>query len=187
MGNEDVDRILHDDGWWHLISGINPQPWAVGPAGVARNGGKLRAYIGRNEQLFQYQQAVKEALQASAFPKIDGEVALRFYLWRQIEQKDLGAGRKTSANRVDATNMQKALEDALQGIFYVNDRLVRKVMSEVVDQGPNVTPLILVHVRPWVGLDPNEIPDFIWNRIDEQPTLLSDKGEANAWDGEGMF
>lgn len=183
-----VRGILPADGWWHVIHGINPQPWAVGPAGVSRGNGKLQAFIGRNEQLYNYQQAIREELQAiSAFPKIGGEIALQFFLWRQRELKELGEGRNTRQGRVDATNMQKALEDALQGIFYVNDSLVRKVMSEVVEQGPNVTPRIVVEIKPWFGFDPSQIPDHIWQIIDNQPSLLAVDGTANDWAGEGTF
>ena len=56
-----------------------------------------------------------------------------------------------TGNYADSTNLQKSTEDALQGLLYGNDRETRYVSSEIVDQGPDVHPCIVVHLEPWAG------------------------------------
>jgi Holliday junction resolvase RusA-like endonuclease len=120
---------------------MNPEPWAVGPVGVGRKGGKIWAYIGRNQGLHSYQQAVKEELEGSE--KLDGSIHLQFFFWRQV----IAAQRE---NYADTTNLQKALEDALQEVLYANDRTVLHTESIIMAQGPDVIGRILISAEPYI-------------------------------------
>lgn len=120
---------------YYWVTGINPEPWTAGTAyrrpkgaGIAKDG-KLRAY----------QEALAEEfpLQNAHACKHNGELAVTFYFWRS----------SAHGNQADATNLQKATEDALQDILYGNDRTNRDVRSIIVDQGPNVSPHILIEIQ----------------------------------------
>lgn len=141
---------------------INPEPWAVGPLGTARREGKVSAYIGRNQQLAAYQEAIQEGLKA----ELDDEYFLltppfdiEFYFWRNHAEYLTPAARKHRKHIADATNMQKATEDALQGVLFENDKDVARIRSQVVDQGPHTQGLVVIRVvseawpevPAWVG------------------------------------
>lgn len=158
---------------WFVLN-VNPERWAIGPVGL----GKSRTpYVGRNQELAAYQEAVKEAITAE-YPDIEpleGEIDLRFYLWRQVgKYESLATGRKITKNEVDTTNMQKALEDALQGILYANDKKVRSIKTEVVAQGVDQEGKIVICIQPWYAFDVEEIPDSVWAEIDGQDKLEFD-------------
>lgn len=123
---------------WFKVE-VNPEPWAVGPLGVGRRGGKIWAYVGRNEQLYSYQEAVKEELTVRSPALWVGDVELFFLFWRQVE-------REHHKNYADSTNLQKATEDAIQGVLIENDRNVRKVGSQIMEQGPNVSGRVLIGI-----------------------------------------
>lgn len=127
---------------------INPEPWAIGPVGYGRRNGKMSAYVGQNAQLDSFKQAVAEAAQASwELPPLEGPIKLDFFFWRNRAMYRTDSGRNMTKSKVDATNMQKATEDALQGVVYKNDRDVVDVRSRVVEQGPEVSGLIVVRVQ----------------------------------------
>jgi Holliday junction resolvase RusA-like endonuclease len=134
--------------WYELD--LNPEPWAIGPLGVNRKGG-LRPFVGRNQQLFNFQEAVKEAMNSPQFvpEMIVGDVALIFYFWRQRAEYTTPQARTHRKHEADTTNMQKALEDALQGVLYKNDKDVKFINSIQVAQGPDVRGKILVGAAPW--------------------------------------
>lgn len=160
---------------WYVLN-INPDPWAIGPLGVGKRNGKFFPYVGRNTQLAAYKEAVRDLM--TVYRPLDpGEYTLTFYFWRRLDSH--ASGKKHIA---DATNLQKATEDALQGILFDNDRDVHDVRSVVVEQGSDVRPLVIVRASLWSGLDPNEIPTEIWEQVDkvEQPTLFEDR---NTWNG----
>ena len=158
---------------WFVLA-VNPDPWAIGPVGVGRKNGKMYPYVGRNNQLHDYQQAVKEAL-TDIEPLSAGEYDLRFYFWRRLDEH--ASGKKHYA---DATNLQKSTEDALQGVLFDNDRLVRRVGSEIVEQSATAEPCIVIAAELYVGNDPREIPEHIWEQIDrvDSPPLFD-----NTWGG----
>lgn len=160
---------------WFILA-LNPDPWAIGPLGVGKKSGKFYPYVGRNNQLHDYQQAVKEELSEVTVQLPPGKYSLTFYFWRRLDEHE--AGKKHQA---DATNLQKALEDALQGVLFDNDRDVRDVRSVIVEQSTTVEPCIVIKAEPWQGHDPSEIPDYVWEQIDrvELPKLF----ENNVWMG----
>lgn len=173
---------------WYVLH-LNPEPWAVGPVGVARTSGKMRPFVGRNQQLAAYQEAVREAMPEHA-QEIVGPVSLSFFFWRHMAEYVTPQARTHRKHEADATNMQKALEDALQGVLYKNDRDVKHIESYIVDQGPEVIPLVIVEAKPYTGDPLDDIPDSLLNDVlhaDEILSLFEDTGQALRTDTEGLF
>lgn len=159
----EVDKLFY----W--VTGINPEPWSAGTPyrrgshglGIAKDG-KLRAY----------QEALgEEFLQQNAHAVVqEGELSITFYFWRS----------SAFGNQADATNLQKATEDALQGFLYPNDRANRDVRSVIMEQGPNVDPHILIVVEPFVRERLRIVPP---------KTALAPKWAGSDWEppGEELF
>lgn len=128
----------------HLFDGINPEPWEA-PIG-SRLSNKTRAiHFHRTQKQKSYQEAIREdalaLMDAGKIPNLKGPFKVRFFFWRTLDQSyDL----TWSAKPADATNLQKATEDALQGTFFDNDRDVHDVQSVIKAQGPDVAPAVLV-------------------------------------------
>lgn len=132
---------------------INPEPWAIGPLGIGKREGKFFPYVGRNQQLDAFKQAVAGELdEHEKMP--EGEYQLQFWFWRRLDSYQTQKGRAHTKHQADTTNLQKATEDALQGVLFDNDRDVRKVTSEIVAQGPDVIGGILLHVQEYFYNDP---------------------------------
>jgi hypothetical protein len=159
---------------WFTVD-INPDPWAIGPLSMGKKNGKFFPIVGQNAQLANFKAAVAESLEGIT-PMGTGEYDLHFWFWRRLD----GTGRNKK-HVSDATNLQKATEDALQGVLFDNDRNVRRISSEVVEQGPDVRPMIVIRARLYTGLNPDEIPPHIWEQIDrleDEPNLFD-----NSWGG----
>lgn len=128
--------------WYYLP--INPEPWAVGPVGVGKKNGKFYPYVGRNNQLDSFKQAVKEELQTQGVKQLaEGNYKLTFYFSRRLESNTSGS----KMNYADATNMQKATEDALQGVLFDNDRNVSDVRSVILQQSETAKPAIIIEAE----------------------------------------
>lgn len=125
---------------------LNPEPWAVGPAYVVRAGGTPKARIGPEPTLQTYQNAVKDELTMQGAEILPGNYSLYFTFSRQLASYGTASGRTSTRNAADATNMQKATEDALQGVLIHNDRDVVRVGSVIVDQGPDVSPFVVIEI-----------------------------------------
>ena len=140
---------------------LNPEPWAVGPAFVVRTGGAPKARIGPDHTLQTYQNAVKDELRLQGVTEIlPGDYSLHFSFSRQLAKYGTASGRTSTRNAADATNMQKATEDALQGVLIHNDRDVVRVGSVIIDQGPSVTPFVVIEI--------------LYGLTDEDPSVLTD-------------
>lgn len=124
---------------WFKID-VNPEPWAIGPVGTGRRGGKIWAYVGQNQQLKAYQEAVREEVGEQTL--LEGDIYLLFLFWRQVRSED-------NKNYADTTNLQKSTEDALQGCLYKNDRASRRVTSILMAQGPDVEGRIIVGIESY--------------------------------------
>ena len=127
-----------------VITGINPEPWAIGPVvGYGRAGGRT---VAPNPKVQTYQKAVREELEKQVgdddFSPWEQDLYL-FYV------------RSTAGGQpADVTNLNKSTEDALQGILFANDRHNRRVTGEILDQGPNIIyPGIIIVVQDY-------LPDF---------------------------
>lgn len=131
---------------WYRLD-LNPEPWAIGAVGAGRRGGKITPYVGRNQQLFAYQEAVREELRIQGAQLIEGDIALEFYFWRQVAAYRTDADRLVRKNHADYTNLVKGTEDALQGVLFDNDRqVVGTGGGRIMAQGPDVEPRVLVGV-----------------------------------------
>jgi Holliday junction resolvase RusA-like endonuclease len=124
--------------WWYTLF-VNPEPWEVPPFSVGRRNKKLVAVAGRSERLYAYQSAIKEELEALNPVAIGGDIELQFYFWRQSTEKVVA----------DVTNLQKATEDALQGVLFDNDRQVKYVRSVIADQRPITNPCVVIGIQPF--------------------------------------
>jgi Holliday junction resolvase RusA-like endonuclease len=171
---------------WFAIA-VNPEPWAVGPLSVGRKNGKLFPMMGRNQQLDAFKRAVAEAI-GEGHEIINGPVKLKFYFWRNRPVYVTPSGRLHRKHDADVTNMQKATEDALQGILFVNDKDTNDVHSKVVEQGADVAGKILLSVEPNTVKPSLDFSSAVWdllNKLEEQvqsPELVDDYSE-----GEDLF
>lgn len=141
---------MREEAIWLMIP-LNPEPWAIGPVGVKRNAGKISAYVGRNQQLHAYEAGVADHVKRlwDGRPPLEGKVKLTFYFWRQRSEYKTAQSRTHRKHEADVTNLQKACEDAMQGIVFTNDRDNSDVRSVMVDQGEDVTPLILIKIEEY--------------------------------------
>lgn len=128
----------------YQITGVNPQPWVAPNFSAGGKGMRGRAYA--DEQMKVYKLAVKDELQLqNAHLHLESAsrlLTVRFYLWRQLEVSDENA--RHHGHEADATNCQKSLEDALQGLAYGNDRRNRDVRTVIVEQTRDTIPHILI-------------------------------------------
>lgn len=134
-----------------VIDGINPVPWKA-PEAQHRSakGGRKWVQFFKDQDLSVYQEAIKGWFEeVEALPAVGedgkpilhkGPFTLRFYFFRE------GA-------TADATNLQKALEDALEGVLYKNDRDDIDVHSRTYPVAKGSPPLIIVEYTPHEGLD----------------------------------
>lgn len=130
----------------YIITNINPEPWAVGKAqAVRRKNGSLGATVSPNLKLQSYQNALRDEMSELDTVKYTGDVALSFTFWRQVEEGSTGS-KKMSGHTADVTNLQKATEDALQGILYDNDNQVKFITSEILEQSTDTIPSIVISV-----------------------------------------
>lgn len=167
---------------WIVISGINPVPWAVGDLGLGRKNGKMYPKMGRNVELYDYQEAVKAELKRQEVDMLEtGKYQLDFWFWREIETWTTADGRQSRGHVADATNMQKALEDALQGILFDNDRNVQLISSCVVRQDEYTYPGIVIRARR-IGafLPPSEVEELL-----NASAVAGKQIAGNIWPPEG--
>lgn len=131
---------------YFVIDGINPEPWTAPEISVGRSKGRVFPRAHKSAALDAYQHAVKEFLTRhydDLTPEYDGPISLTFWFWRQLPTNEL-AERASRKHIADATNMQKALEDALQGVLFKNDNKAVYVLSMPVEQSATVEPKILI-------------------------------------------
>jgi Holliday junction resolvase RusA-like endonuclease len=180
---------------WYFLD-INPEPWAIGPVGYARRNGKMSAYVGRNEQLHYFQEAVREAITKQDPVKFEGPVELTIWFWRSRDDYKTHQARTHRKHEADVTNLYKATEDALQGILYDNDKDNLHTEGYMMGQGPNEHGKIVLRIRPrpllalppdtplrildWIkGADAQDEIDFNDDRMEWRgPTDESYKGNA---------
>lgn len=130
---------------WYILE-VNPEPWAVGPIAYARRAGKMAAYMGQNAQLNAYKQAVAEELATKNPRKLEGKISLQLFFWRRRDDYETAQGKRARKHEADVTNLQKATEDACQGILFANDKDVIDVHSRMVEQGTDVSGRVVVGV-----------------------------------------
>lgn len=164
MSVEGAERNVR---WFALP--VNPEPWAVGPLDVLRRGGRLIPSMGQNQQLASYKEAVAEEF-LSRYGRLDEALErpkymLDLYFWRNRARYTTPAQQTAARNDADATNMQKATEDALQGVCIDNDRNVVRVSSTIMAQGSEVTPGLIIRLQWGITVEHAQIGQM------EIPTL----------------
>lgn len=157
---------------------INPEPWAVGPLGVGRKGGKHYPYMGPNLKLKSFQEEVKAWFEGRRVRQFDEEVTLRFYFWRRLDRYRNPSGREVLAHASDATNMQKSTEDALQGILFKNDSQVKYVASAVMEQNEHTKPGVGILIMPHHDYEVYTPGNLSTERMNQD---LVRPVETNAW------
>lgn len=169
---------------WYFLD-VNPEPWAIGPVGYARRGGKMSAYVGRNDQLHHYKEAIKEAIRSQQPVMFEGPFELTIWFWRSRDEYTTPQARTHRKHEADATNLYKATEDALQGILYANDKDNHHTEGFLVEQGPEVHGKVVLRIRTLglVGLPadtPVRILDWIRNAdTSDQPSDMEWRGPTD--------
>lgn len=136
----------------------NPEPWRVPPMspGRAKNG-HLITKSGRDEMLFSYQEEVREALTSAGAYVMEPGYKIDLYFYRLQETVNTGSGRKNKRSRADATNMQKAVEDALQGTVIHNDVDTYDIHSRVIPAGTmGDEPFVFIRVMGEQRFEPGQ-------------------------------
>lgn len=149
---------------------LNPEPWAVGTLGIAYKGRKPYPTMAPNPQLVSFKEAIKEHFEGHDYMLPYKEVEVEFYFWRRLDQYLGPSGRKVTKSAADSTNLQKGLEDALQGILFGNDRYVRSIKSVIMDQSRTTEPMILVTATQF--FNPLEFPPDIPSEVQEEVRRL---------------
>lgn len=172
---------------WYILE-VNPEPWAVGPIGYARRNGKMSAYVGRNAQLDAYKEAVKEALEDSKPDKFERKISLRFYFWRRRDDYETHQGRRHRTHEADLTNLQKATEDALQGILFDNDKDVVDIHSVMIDQSPTSSGRVVVGIAQAQNIMFADYPfDKIKQTREPRPKAVKELAGQEAFNYEDVF
>jgi Holliday junction resolvase RusA-like endonuclease len=145
---------LEEDFAWYSIEHVNPEPWESPEGSIGRRNGGLFVAMHSTERMRNFQASVREEfeLQNPGYRKEEGLLRVEFHLWRQLVEYDTDK-RKQRGKVADATNCQKALEDALQGLLYDNDRDNRFVSCEFAEHDVETIPFILVKVSKWDHVD----------------------------------
>lgn len=163
---------------------VNPEPWATGSAYVRRGGGKSFAAVAPDKTLKTYQEAVRAELMARGATLLEPPYALEFYFWRQNAQYKSPKGRTMTRNTPDTTNMQKATEDALQGVLIDNDRDVLAVKSHRIEASTKGAGqvVIVVHQMGDAGVD---LPPYVQDAIATERARTEQQqhkaSHANTW------
>ncbi len=147
---------------WYVLH-INPEPWKIGPINYNK--------VGQDPSLKAYQEAVQEALRQENPRKISGPIKLSMWFWHERVRYD-GPNKEVVKNRVDVTNMQKATEDALQGILFHNDRDVVEVRSCKVADEEGVQGGVVICVEEADEPGTHDIPSTVMNVFWSEQTSL---------------
>lgn len=137
---------------------INPEPWRTPPFSPGRHkNGHLYVKAGMDEQGAAFKDAVREELVLQNAELDDPPYKITFWFWRNLAK---------NKNEIDATNMQKLCEDAMQGLVLTNDRYTRQIISNNMEQGSNTPGMILIEVRGSYKSN-SPIPDDLISSVDK--------------------
>lgn len=163
---------------WYILE-VNPEPWAVGPIAYARRGGKMSAYMGQNAQLNAYKEALKEEI-ANKNPKmLEGKITLQLFFWRRRDDYETPQGKRARKHEADTTNLQKATEDAMQGILYKNDKDVVDVHSRMIEQD------VATRGRVVIGVSNRfQVIEYPFDKIEFATKTQALKGPAKQLEGQ---
>lgn len=159
---------------WYLLD-VNPVPWQIGPVGAARGKtGRVAGYVGRDQELYTYQQAVKEELAKQSPVMLDGAVIITCFFWRsRVAGLDATTGKRQKKSQADCTNMLKSTEDACQGVLFKNDKGNVSSRGYIVEQGPEVEGRVVICVETaesdYKAEVLNMLPDHLYARVVASP------------------
>jgi len=175
-------------GEWHwFFADVNPEPWAIGDLSVGRRGAKYIPMVGRNHQLHAYKESIREAIPKDHGLWFKDPIQLQFYFYRAINIYETHQARTARSHEADVTNMQKATEDALQDVFFKNDKEVKVIASRIVAQGVDITPGVIIGIKQLEEHDAWQLPagaqsahDMYWMTQQAE----NDRADPNAWGAE---
>lgn len=130
------------------VSGMNPEPWKSPSPQIGWRGKKPYATMIKDGRLTAYQEAIRESVE-DLDPRMHADASylqVEMLFWRKLEEYTPVLGRKSKRKWADATNMGKALEDAMQGVFYKNDARVLRPLPNIVEQHEDTEELIVVRI-----------------------------------------
>lgn len=157
-----------------FVISVNPEPWATPPysPGRSKKSGKLFVRAGRNEQLYAFQQEVKEQLIDQGAQMDSGPYKIEFWFWRNLGKNN---------NDADVTNMQKACEDALHSVIINNDKFTKVIHGNSVEQGALAPGMIAIAVTgEYTQCDP--IPPSMIARVDRMYNMIKQGINNNTYD-----
>lgn len=133
-----------------LVTDINPIPWQAPEASMGRNKSSGKNYIKFHAapNLRAYQDALRESVEL-AYPDLEPfkektPLHVFFFYWRRLDQYRTQSGRQHTSHRADTSNLNKATEDAFQGLLYKNDVDNVTVMGRMMEQSIHAEPMLLV-------------------------------------------
>lgn len=133
---------------WYICD-VNPVPWRVGPVGAVRNAstGRMKGYVGKDQELDAYQEALRAALAEQNPVMIEGSIKVTMWFWRTIDEYKTEKAAKAQANIADGTNLYKAAEDACQGVLFKNDRANISGQWYIVEQNQDADSRVVICVE----------------------------------------
>lgn len=149
---------------------VNPVPWTVPNIAVRRSkGGKPYPQLYASETLITYKKALRDEIEDryGAIEPTGAPIGLDFFFYRQLETFETKRGRKRHSNYADATNLQKAAEDALQGVLFINDSQVQQVTSTIIEQSSDTYPAVVIKLT--LNPEPNLPPASITDCLGKEP------------------
>ena len=163
--------LPYDKNSRYYVLWINPEPWKVGPVSYKR--------VGKDPSLEAYQEAVREALLQSNPEQLPGKVDVEFWFWhRRVRYQ--GAKKVVVKNEIDATNMQKATEDAIQGVLLGNDRNVVNITSHKMEDSEETDGKVVIRISPATNAGMLNLPDEVEEQIKAGPRV-EDNTDWNKW------
>lgn len=171
---------------WYVLN-LNPVPWRVGPVytGRKKDSHKIGGGVGRDQEVFAYQQAVREELARQGVKPITGKFKLILIFYREMGEYKTPQSRRARNQEADGTNLYKALEDALhkstvgalEGTLFSDDKDNLNGIWYLANQGPNVVGQVVIGIEEVteeqiraevIGLIPDEVYDQVYGSGHEQ-------------------
>lgn len=137
-------------GWMYFDLDVNPEPWKVGPLSLGRRHGTKQMYpiVGRDMQLYTYQQAIREQLAEYDTFLLPGMYVAKYCFWRRRDQYTNDKQRQVRKHEIDLTNALKATEDACQGMLFRNDVDCVAHENYFFEQEFDTKPRVVIGVSP---------------------------------------
>ncbi|AOE44559.1 resolvase [Gordonia phage Jumbo] len=140
---------------------VNPLPWKVPPAGAVRKGKKSFVSFGQDAEGASFKDAVREEIVSQGAYMMEPAYALDIITWRRRDQYKDKRNYTRTKNRVDSTNMQKLVEDALTGVCFHDDVDNLKVGIHQAEQSITTVPMIILVVRGELESANGGLPNWI--------------------------